>query len=164
MNEKLVTFIRANQEVYTREALNKHLLNQGYSQEDIDEAWVAIEAEQASLNPPAAQVDNTRQGSVWTMGKYWWTALGFFLGIPVVIGIIGRIVRAISINSADGFFLSLLFSSILVIGVILAGIITTVNLWDKNRAVSRGLLFGLIVFIMPPFISVFIMGGICLAG
>lgn len=159
MNEKLVNYIRANKGTYTRLALTKQLLEQGYSASDIDEAWDALEEEAATKNLPQ---DNLPQRSVWGMSDYWFAALGFFLGIPVVIGIISRIFRYSSNYDAFGFSFTL--AVFLIIAALIACVIGIVVLWNTNRAVSRGLLFGFVLFLIPPFVGLIIILGICTAG
>lgn len=157
MNENVLDYIRANHDTYTRQAITGQLLQQGYSQAEIDEAWRLVEQETAN---PGLRV---AQPSIWTMRNFWLSLLGFVLGVSLIIGVVGRIFRGPG-GSINNLTQASIISLLLIVIVIIATIINIVSTWQHNRAVSRGLLVGLIVAFGPPFIGWFIIGGICLVG
>jgi hypothetical protein len=62
MNQEIIEYIRANRDMYTREAINQELLDAGHSPEDIAAGWQALEEEdtltqvQATTPPPRRRV------------------------------------------------------------------------------------------------------------
>lgn len=67
MKEEIVEYIRANRDTYTQQAVNKALLDTGYSPEEIAAAWQEIEKEEAPSStppPPARPVGRQRTGGL----------------------------------------------------------------------------------------------------
>lgn len=157
--EKLLRYIAGNRDTYTRNAITSQLLQQGYSMREIDDAWAILERVTGRSG-----ISNSipSQENVWRNKMYWFTALGFFPGVPVIIGLISRAFRGkVNYFAYDPGFALALFMTII---AILACLYAMAVLWNRNRAISRGLLLGLLLFLIPPFIGVFIIYGICTAG
>lgn len=55
MNNDLAEYIRTNQRIYTREALDNRLRDEGYTDEEIEAAWQQVLSEDAQSSQPGRQ-------------------------------------------------------------------------------------------------------------
>ncbi|NWJ46638.1 MAG: hypothetical protein HXX08_12225 [Chloroflexi bacterium] len=148
-------YIRHNRNTYTREAITEELLKRGYSQSDIDDAWKSLLEEEHIL-------ENASKESVTESGKFWWAFAAYFFILPVIIGILARIVREKSyyIMSNNSFNVFLIGGVI----TILSGIILSLIFWDSDKPLSRGVFYGCLFTTVTPVISLGVIIGICSAG
>ncbi len=148
-------FIEENMEIYTREALTRELLKRGYSETDIEEAWKYVLA--VKQPTPSFELTTPIQ-----KGKFWLAFLVYFLMIPLIIGILARIVREqtyyiIPNNSFQVFLIGGIIT-------VLSGIILSSVFWESDKPLSRGIFFGCLFTTLTPLVSLGIIIGICSAG
>lgn len=174
-NPNAVQYIRQYREIYTREAITSQLLAAGYPREEIDAAWAAVEADVASdLPPPPADYRRTggwdaggsyvqpRRKAIETGPRFWLTMIGFVL-LSLLVGALnivpfGEIFGYNSPLAATGIVVCLV-SLLLQIAAVITGLV----LWNKNRAVAQGLLFGVFISsVVIPALVFFILLGTCL--
>jgi len=144
MSEDILKYIRANWSTYSREAITAELLKQGYSQEDIDNAWKTLSSE-GSI--PVKRWD------------FWLALLAFYPGVQVVVGLLSLLIKASAGGSNTISFVIVSFPVATTIGLLVS-----VYLWQKKPVVAKGLLAGVILSFVIPFVPIFIILGICLSG
>src|SRR3954471_8286599 len=86
MDYKLRQYIRENKDKYTRSAITKKLIKQGYSLKEIDEAWRLI----VELGGKATGKLTVPTERLRDYPRFNWTLWGYFLGLPVLIGLISH--------------------------------------------------------------------------
>jgi hypothetical protein len=184
MNERALQYIRQYRGIYTREAISQQLIANGISPAEIEGAWQAVEAEATatpglpdyappSYGPPTGgpgaggQYYNLPpQGygrpfqprpRLRNNPQFWLTFIAFVIGVPLL----GLLLLYLSTNVGT-------YLGYLIYGVLIAAGVGAVYYKDKNWAVSRGLLYGLITVIVVPavaaFVYVVVIFGICLFG
>ncbi|HYP42064.1 MAG TPA: hypothetical protein VEX13_17040 [Chloroflexia bacterium] len=174
MNQNIPKYIRQNRDTYTREAIDRALVDGGYDPAEIQAAWTAIESEQAIPTPPGEgrvpgqptsrwgddTIAEPRRRSVASTGQFWLTLGGFIAASYVVTGFLWWIILQIPYDSRGGFdAMPLAFYGVLQLGALIAGI----AFFNRNPPVAYGFLFGLLtVNILLPFVAFFILLGICL--
>jgi hypothetical protein len=95
MDEKIIEYIRQNQDTYTRKAITTQLINSGYQEADIEAAYLQLETEahqsdSVEVDEPQSQAQPRKQkqetAKVKDEPKTAWDskALGFFLVVIVV--------------------------------------------------------------------------------
>jgi hypothetical protein len=144
MNDEIEKYIWANRATYSREAITAELLKQGYSEADINTAWKAL--------------SNENSGIV-KRREFWNILYAFLLGVPLVDGLIALFVKVLA-----GFNTAFSLSLFLFIAALLIGLNISIYLWQKKPVIARGLLAGVLLSLVLPFIPVIIIGGICSAG
>ncbi|HEX9990309.1 MAG TPA: hypothetical protein VGE45_17755 [Chloroflexia bacterium] len=174
MNENIPKYIRQNRDTYTREAIDRALLDGGYDPAEVQAAWAAIESEQAISRPWGASgipaqatsrwgddtIAEPRRRSVVSTWQFWLTLGGFIVASYGVTILLWWIILQIPYESRGPFDLvPLAFYGILQLGALIAGI----AFFNRNPPVAYGFLFGLLtVNILLPFVAFFILLGICL--
>lgn len=187
MNERALQYIRQYRGIYTREAINQQLIANGIAPAEIEEAWQAVEAEATatpglpdyappSYGPPPGISGGPGPGGPYynlppqgygrpfqprprlrNNPQFWLTFIAFIIGVPL-LGL-GLLYLSNNVGIYFGY---------LIYGLLVAGGVGAVYYKDKNWAVSRGLLYGLITVIVVPvvatFVFVVIIFGICLFG
>lgn len=166
-NPNLIQYIEQHRAQYTREAIDKQLLDAGYSRADIDAAWNEIEAgatgEQA-VPPPAVtqssqQLPPTQQRRLLATPVFW---LGLFGVLVLQYGIAALFFPAINYENGSSVFVPIV--GVLTCGVPIALLIAGSLLLKSNRPLALGLLYGLLIFdVIIPFIGAIIIFGICVA-
>ena len=174
--QQIIEYILQNRDIYTREAIDRQLLDAGYAQGDIVAAWDALGAapEQAASAVPLPPEGPLPYGAPSRWGDehispeqrpkrlvssplFWSVLLGFIAlsyGVPAIL--------AIS-PSRDQFGLpnfNLVWISfvLLQVGAIVGGIIAL----GRNRPLGMALLIGvLMVVVVLPVISFGILLGVC---
>lgn len=165
-NPNLIQYIEQNRAQYTRAAIDKQLLDAGYSQADIDAAWKEIEAREANtpvVPPPQAQapqpavVPPTQPRRLLTMPIFW---LGLFGVLVLQYGVAALFIPATSYENGNSVFVPI--AGVLTCGVPIALLIAGSLLLRSNRPLALGLLYGLLVFdVIIPFVGSIILFGIC---
>jgi hypothetical protein len=187
MNERALQYIRQYRGIYTREAITQQLIANGIPPEEIEEAWQAVEAganstpglpnyEPPTYAPPSGTSAGSPGGGQYynlppqgygrpfqprprlrNNPQFWLTFLGFVIGTPLL----GLLLVYLS-NRFSSFFAYLIYAVLVGAGV------GAIYYKDKNWAVSRGLLYGLITVIVVPVVAIFvffvIIFGICIFG
>lgn len=156
MDYKLRQYIWENKDKYTRSAITDKLLEQGYTVETINQAWHLI----VELGPGVrgAPVElSVLPERLRDYPRFNWALWGYFLGLPVLIGLISHFA-----GGAQYYTYSANLALNLVIGAIVVGILATIVTWNIDRPVSRGLMYGVICFVCLPFISITIILGVCI--
>ncbi|NWJ46640.1 MAG: hypothetical protein HXX08_12235 [Chloroflexi bacterium] len=154
-------FIEKYQEIYTREAITKELLKRGYSETDIEEAWLLVTKEEEQLmyySSSNSSGSSSTFESITTSGKFWVSFLIYFLVIPVIIGIISRILGGSNYSEAFTAF------SISAFVAVISGIILSIIFWETDKPLARGVFYGCFFSTITPVISLLIIIGICNAG
>ena len=126
-NETLLDYIRTNQRIYTREALDKRLRDEGYTDEEIQAAWQQVLSEGA----PATQQPPAPQQTSWVTG----TCISIMAILLILIGIallgLTNLVLGSSSYSDRGPNLALWFvnlGTLVVIAAVIAG-----SVWLSRR-------------------------------
>ncbi|HYO50792.1 MAG TPA: hypothetical protein VEW94_13150 [Chloroflexia bacterium] len=174
MNQNIPNYIRQNRDTYTREAIDRALVDAGYDPVEVQAAWAAIESEQAIPAPPGEEGTQGQPKSRWgddtlaerprrkvaSTGQFWLTLGGFIVASYIVTGLLWWITDPIPYDSRGAFaFIPCAFYGLLQLGALIAGI----AFFNRNPPVAYGFLFGLLtVNILLPFIGFFILFGICL--
>ncbi len=175
-NPNAIQYIQQYREIYTREAITSQLLAAGYPQEEIEAAWAAVEADAApNLPPPPAGYPRTggwdaggsyvkpRRKAIQTGASFWLTLMGFVLlsilaGALVLMWWLGFFGGYDSPLASVGSFTCYAAPLLQVIGLIV-GLV----LWNRNRAVAQGLLFGVLISsVVIPSVVFLILLGTCL--
>jgi len=146
MNREILDYIRKNINTYSRQAIEKELLQHGFSREEIQEAW-----EESSRIPSDGF-------SPQEMDKFWLIFRRFFLGVPILLipcwMLILMAFKFDNNNSWNAFITLFWF-------VLISGLIASLILWNKRSVVARGLLAGVLCLSVVGFSSIFIITGIC---
>ncbi len=181
MNERILEYIRQYRGIYTREAITRQLINNGFTAEQVEEAWKTVEAASGptaglpEYNPPSYAPPPPGSGPANFQGfppganygrpyqprprlrnnsQFWLALIGVIFGLPIVAGVLSYFAGSYTAYP----------SALVTIGVLVAGIYYS----NKNYALSRGLLYGLLVVVVLPmvlgFIAIVIIFGICLVG
>jgi hypothetical protein len=174
MNQNIPRYIRQNRDTYTREAIDRALVDGGYDPGEIQAAWAAIESEQAIPTPPGEEgapgqpssrwgddtIAEPRRRSVVSTWQFWLTLGGFIAASYGVTALLWWIILQIPYeNRGDFDVVPLAFYGVLQLGALIAGI----AFFNRNPPVAYGFLFGLlIVNILLPFVIFFILLGFCL--
>jgi hypothetical protein len=174
MNPDLIQYIRQNRDIYTREAIDRQLLNAGYNPADVEAAWNAVEAE-SPLQPGAEGIPRP-PGSRWgddtapvqqpeqvTRSPRFWALLGgIILASYVPLGLLFWYI--ITTPQFEGVGTTSTFLLVLVGVLQLAALIAGLMLFNRpdQRPTALGLLIGLLMAdIVLPFIALCIFFGIC---
>ncbi|MEI6044562.1 MAG: hypothetical protein WCS37_09420 [Chloroflexota bacterium] len=144
----IVAYLRQNWTIYNQRALEKKLNRQGFSQEEIESAWEELLRSERETS--GSYEERKRKANKW----FWSTFFGFFLGCPIVIGLIVRYFK--DFTAAGNAFVIL--AGIALVG----GIIGTIALWGTRRGVAKGLLAGVLCSIVLGFIPISIVMGVCI--
>lgn len=161
MNPELQQYILQNRGTYTREAIDGRLLEAGHSQEQIEEAWAAIESGTSPPLGPAEPPPFTIQERPQSQGTdapaykklgFWLTLIGF------VLGLYGLFSLAAWLDPSGVSFWAL--PLVALIGTIAGSIL----LWKRNQSVAMGLITGCLVSAVLPFVFLVIISGLCLVG
>jgi hypothetical protein len=165
VDPRLLSYIQQYRYTYTREAINQQLVQIGFSQEQLDQAWQAVEAStpdptyaqpgQFPVNPFVAPDYIPAVLPRRNNGSFWGTLISYTVLTPIVLVFLSSIIVSVTRLSSLGwvaFFIP-----------IAGGIWGAIYYRERDRAVSRGLLYGMLtLYIILPFASVVIIGGICL--
>lgn len=173
MNKNIPQYIRQNRDTYTREAIDRALVEGGYDPAEVQAAWLAIENEQAIPTPPGEEgvsaqptsrwgsdvATEPRRRSVVSTGQFWLTLGGFTVASYLVTTLLWWLTLQFPYDGGGLALIPLAFYGALQLGALIAGI----ALFTKNPPIAYGFLFGLlIVNILLPFVAFFILFGICL--
>lgn len=174
MNQQLLDYLRENRTRYTREALRRTLIDAGYVPAEVDEAFAALEAEEAGGPSAAAGVAHATpamptapEASGWqesttprrekeavsTSPRFWLVFIGFVLA---VYGLGGFLVAALGQSGA--------LAGILVLGALIGGAVGWAMKREEDRPLAMGLGCGVLFSIGLPFIAVGVLFGLCVAG
>jgi hypothetical protein len=156
MNPELIRYIEQNRDTYTREAIDKRLLDAGYSAADIEAAWAAAPTVALSGTPgvPAAppprgwdagsSAEAPRPRRVIASPLFWITLIGFVIGtyaLPYLAAFVGTNIDAsngsTNLTTWGGCGTLLLIQ--------LAALIGGIALLRRNRPVAQGLFIGLLI-------------------
>jgi hypothetical protein len=140
-------YIRENRHTYTREAINKQLLDKGHAPSDIVKAWETIQLSE--------EVYGSRIGGRNVAGQplFWAVVIGF-------------VVASYSMPALLGAFLSNESSVSLVIFLVIigAGLIAGFTFREYNRPVGTGFLVGAVIAIALPAVGFALFFGLCIFG
>lgn len=152
MSEQIVRYIEQYRGTYTREAINKSLLAEGYTPADIQAAWQEVESRSRQGGDNEAPGEPVRPWKASRQPVFWLALVTTFVVIQAALSMF--------LFGYIGTLWSLGMTLVLLFVVLLAGII----LLRRNRAVGLGLLYGLLWSVLLPVILLLAVAGICLAG
>lgn len=184
MNEDLIRYIEQNRDTYTREAINKQLLDAGYQSVEIGAAWKEVDARHAPLPlpppPPPAPFasgdtddipappssgwgDNAPvpapQKPVVAMPAFWGVLAVFILVSYVPLGILFYV----SSNNPEISSQLATVGLVLFSAIQLAGLIGGAMVLRVNKARGMGFLVGVVtVVVLLPCVVFFVLLGTCL--
>ncbi|NWJ46639.1 MAG: hypothetical protein HXX08_12230 [Chloroflexi bacterium] len=150
--EEIIEYIRQTDATYTREAINQALKERGYSAEEISNGWKDAE----KLKEPRAEP----RISLVKAKSFWLALFGFLLGVPIFTALFA-ILGALLSNNSPYSIMAPLLGALFVLIVLIWVVSYITGHWKDNMVVSRGLLTGLVLTIVLPFIPFFIVAGIC---
>jgi hypothetical protein len=177
MNEDLVSYIEQNRDIYTREAINKQLLDAGYQSVEIGAAWKEVDARHAPPAPASGAGDTgdipapppagwgdaapvpAPQKPVVAMPAFW-GVLAFFIAVSYVpLGILFYLASSNpDISSQLATVGMVLFGALQV-----AGLVGGAMVLRANRARGMGFLVGVVtVVVLLPCVALFVLLGTCL--
>jgi hypothetical protein len=166
LNNEVARYITENRDRYTREAIDKQLLSSEYSAVQIAAAWRTVEA---ASSPPgtttpsgwedSSSVVGTQEPTIPRPGlgrRFWLYLVGFIVisyGLPVLLVYISSLVAG---SGAVFGNLACVTFAILQLGGLIGGIL----LLQRDKAVGRALLFGLLFvdLIIPVLAGVALFG------
>lgn len=132
MDPEIVSYIREHRDTYTREAITRHLLDAGHSQEAIDAAWwQAVDPAQVAA---AAEAATPQEPPILRQPDFWLALVGYIVGTLLLTNIFNAIF--------------ILLGLIFYVGALLVGFFYPIIRFDKNRAVALGMLCGLAVIVV----------------
>jgi hypothetical protein len=140
---RIRAYLEQHKQTYTREALQRKLLEDGHNPQAVDLALAQAYGFQVAAGsaPPQSQIKTVIL-----------TALGLF----VLNYVVWAIIAALTIDSSFGLGLSLIAGSVLL------EVAAAVALRSRNRGVSRGLAWGIAMSLLP-IVALALLFGICLA-
>ncbi len=142
MDPKVARYIAVNRERYTREAIDAHLLRAGHDWADIDAAWSQVGGE---VRPSRSE------------DRAFWRA---FLGSVGAMYGITFLVYAVGFRG--GFDISGIFLVFLLVAA-LSSLGPSVALARQYRSAGRGVVGGLLIALVIPFVFLVIVAGLCTA-
>ena len=145
MDPEIVGYIREHRDTYTREAITRHLLDAGHTQEAIDAAWwqtVDPDPEPGQA-PAAAEGAAPQEPPILRQPDFWLALAGYIVGTLLLTNLFNVI----------NIFLGLIFYA----GALLVGFFYPIVRFDRNRAVAVGMLCGLAAIV----VLLFVKPGLC---
>jgi len=154
----IAQYIRANQGVYTRQAVTNSLLESGHSCEDIEAAWAELAA--ANAVPPPVSPAVSRRRAAMNSWEFWVLALATFFGLMVLPFMLNVAFPDNGVGAIG--------SCVLFIGAVAGGLIMLA--FEKTRNAGYGMLAGVgalfalsIVLTLVAIVLGLIVFGICVA-
>ncbi|HEX2916344.1 MAG TPA: hypothetical protein VH186_36620 [Chloroflexia bacterium] len=148
MAESIIEYIREHKDTYTREAIDRELIDRGYPEDEIAAAWEEIEG--------------TRPVERKSSSRFWLTFFISLLATPVVIALVGRLIYAI--DKSNYGFKALIGMAILALVYIVGSLIAYFSLRANKHDVAKALLAAMLVSVCIPFIPGAIIFGVCTVG
>ena len=160
MNDEMVRYVIENRDRYTREAIERRLLEAGHTPADVAAAFRRAGmpgTSAASPFPPIAGGSDEPPGrrppsdriadSPW----FWLSLVGIVLG-----GYGGAALASYALGIGLG--------AVLPLGLLAGALLAALLLLRRNRPLALGLLTGVMTAMLIPFVLVVVLAGLCAAG
>ena len=141
MNQQILRYITANRDTYTREAITRRLTEAGHDPAEIEQAWESIEPRIVPRSEGGLPEDIAFWFTIYVVVLYGLTFVVYALGIGELAIILG-------------IFL-------------LLGAMVSTRMVRSSRvvatAVAKGVVSGLLIAALIPFVFLVIIAGLCTA-
>ncbi len=159
MNPQIVEYIAQHRGLYTREAIDRTLRENGYAEAQIQEAWAAVQSGSGSDAPAQRRTGwggNSREREPLSPGREMRTPRFWITFIGYLVGLWGLSALLFALNQPE---IGIAFHLLALIGAFIASLL----LLRRDPAVATALAAALLLVVVLPFIVLVIVAGICIA-